>query len=677
MFSRGWLENIVQAGNLLVRFFVGDRWKWQWILVLTFLNSSLSNADSSQQILVETQNSKVRFILQQTLDLLPSSILNHSKLPSRIKVRFDSSKSKFHGNLNLECTRLDVREDTIEPRAQALGYYSKFGNVIYLHPDFEQYLSGQILDKKFHCRHGSYKQTAKATFLHEFAHFLEDQGVVKISSLSTFQRFFLNVFQNKAPKGEFHASLRSPDYYEYTSPEEAFAVNFEYFFLDSFYPLRRPTLDSFFRDQFKMTPYRHSRTKFPVLMEDQRFDFDTRDLVGVDYLFSQDSNFPYSKDLEGRGHASIRFVFCKPELRNKTLAYKMKECRKDHSNDLVINPWGDVKQDGNVNVSMLKAITGKYPIGFVAVNFEEYKKERFNGGRYLVSLPLQLERRQTVALFIRSVELNWDPVGHYFLRSSNCSDFSRYILAQYVPELRRNAFIDTPKLLLKDVEENALYLPWESHIQSALRNFPNETDDDFTFGPRNIRIEATAKLMAKMVREKKFDLPDIYSLPETWVKLLNLAREKKGSIAIEELSDILEKLKGQWKSLQRGDQFLVLAAIHLSMSSVIDRHIQFRMMEVKNKLQENEELVDEVTKNLVSFLEVQRQLKKTQGGSGYGIPTSQESDRDTKSIEKLKRQKVELHQSIKKQIRTQLKTSNSPVSELMKAIEMLKLNEKI
>ncbi|MEK6579829.1 MAG: hypothetical protein AABZ55_11430, partial [Bdellovibrionota bacterium] len=139
---------------------------------------------------------------------------------------------------------------------------------------------------------------------------------------------------------------RSPDPYEYKTPEEYFAVNLEYFALDPEYACRKPTFNRIFTEAMGPSPAKgtcipesHVEISDPLSGATAKISIDPKRVYAIDYLLAAEGESMESK----WGHAMFRIVVCRPERKQVG-----PECRKDLTEDVVVSfraNIGDFKPD--------------------------------------------------------------------------------------------------------------------------------------------------------------------------------------------------------------------------------------------------------------------------------------------------------------------------------------------
>lgn len=294
---------------------------------------------------------------------------------------------------------------------------------------------------------------ALGTILHEVAHFFDDLETSAISSSSEF--LHLTYFKNNNEKSGNTLAAKSPNWYEFKSSAEAFAVNFEFFLLDPDFKCRKPLLYDFFANKiFKHAPYPNSSCVMVhkvfetgnILENDtsQYVDLDFDRLYQVHYLLADKGTDASSK----WGHAMIRLVFCAPER-----SVKEPECLNDLSYHKVISFRAVPTSD---SVSMIKGLTGKYPSFLFILPFtqviHDYTVDEL---RPIKSIPLKMTDEQMKRLLFRTLEVHWSYRGKYYFISNNCAvetlNLIKTVLLNF-PGLE-DVDVNTPQEVLESLSE--------------------------------------------------------------------------------------------------------------------------------------------------------------------------------------------------------------------------------
>jgi hypothetical protein len=236
---------------------------------------------------------------------------------------------------------------------------------------------------------------------------------------------------------------RSIDLYELKNPQEAFAVNFEFFLLDSEFQCRKPSLHRYFVQAFSHEPFPgvkcDQETRVPSLrLGDGRiqfFDLNPDRIYQIHYLFAGKG-----KNIMSRwGHSMLRIVSCAPHRREVN-----EECMKDRAHHVVISFRADIT---NFQISYWKGLTGKYPSKLFLMPLAEVLKEYTQGElRDVYSIPLKMNPHQQRVFVEETLARYWNYEGKYYFLSNNCADETLNLLKHVYPEfaLFRDLNVITP-----------------------------------------------------------------------------------------------------------------------------------------------------------------------------------------------------------------------------------------
>ncbi|MGZ3768496.1 MAG: DUF7844 domain-containing protein [Bdellovibrio sp.] len=325
----------------------------------------------------------------------------------------------------------------------------------------------------------SLNDIALGTILHEIAHFFDDWGGSPISETNEF--LHLNYFKNSSEKSTNTLAAKSPNWYEFKSSSEAFAVNFEFYLLDPDFKCRKPLLYDYFANKiFKHVPHPNAVCSMVTKVfetgnilesaQSQYVDLDFKNLYQAHYLLADKGSELSSK----WGHAMIRLVFCDPERIKKG-----PECLKDLAYHKVISFRAIPNTD---TVSLLKGLTGKYPSFLFVLPFtqviHDYTVDEL---RPVKSVPLRLTDEQLKKLLLRTLEIHWSYRGKYYFINNNCAVETLNLIRTVLPELpsleNRNAV--TPQGVLQilsqsGVADNSAFYDLKYAWKQGFYYYPND-----------------------------------------------------------------------------------------------------------------------------------------------------------------------------------------------------------
>jgi hypothetical protein len=364
---------------------------------------------------------------------------------------------------------------------------------IQLHSGFLTHITPQAdLDKQdFACGHKSFYRWALATALHEIIHLYDfenvpahndpqeirqraqcrkeqaqrGRGQARILSPECRRLLqqqhsisdrddFLNIasfksgfIQKKSLNVLHKTSLqhRSPDPYEFTNPQEALAVNMEYFLLDPEYACRRPQMARFLSKAFQLPPPQASCDSFRrirISSSHQQIniwqDLDPSRVYQIHYLLAG----PGEKTMSRFGHSMFRIILCAPERKEASEA-----CLNDISHHIVVSYRADVS---SLEINSMDGVLGKYPSMLFLLRLPEVITEyNYGEDRDLYSIPLLLNSSEKTSFIERVVENFWEYRGRYFFLTNNCAtesaNFLWGALAPFRSDLRTSSPIITPQ----------------------------------------------------------------------------------------------------------------------------------------------------------------------------------------------------------------------------------------
>jgi hypothetical protein len=204
------------------------------------------------------------------------------------------------------------------------------------------------------------------------------------------------------------------DPYELKNKEEFAAINFESFIYDSEYQCRRPSIYNYFAAHFNFHPFKNilcSKTN-AIIVESENAKKVTLDLDRI-YQFHYLEASKGKGVISGFGHSMLRVVTCAPWRQVGP------DCLKDLDHHIVLSYRANTF---NLNISLFKGITGKYPAQLFALPFTQIIKEyNVRELRDLYSYPLQLDKQERESFVDRVLESFWEYKGSYKFFSNNCA----------------------------------------------------------------------------------------------------------------------------------------------------------------------------------------------------------------------------------------------------------------
>lgn len=406
---------------------------------------------------------------------------------------------------------------------------------------------------------------------------------------------------------------RSPDAYEWRDPQEAFAVNMEYFLRDAEFKCRRPHMYQELVDFFDgYEPFRSyncsATTKFAVTEEVlsnkplSLVDVPAARVYQIHYLFAGDGAGIMSRF----GHAMYRIVVCAP---GRPMG---PACMQDVGHHLVFSFRAAVN---DLSIDGMAGLVGDYPSVLYVLPFtkvvNEYTRYEL---RNVTSLPLRLSRLDIKRFMERSLEFHWAYEGRYKFLSNNCAHESLRLL--------RFALSKHPGL--QSIELNRPDTFYRSLIalnladESVLTDRKAAADAGYLFPSHQKTLDAYLQ-----------DLARAGFIPKAGDSLSSYMR-----LASNDLDVMLERIKGirdqrlkatyLAKVLVIEDFVIGRARLAAYSEVVVELHEQIK------KTPEHDRSLGESFAWLNQYTEIFRSagfLMSGVGLKGYGIPTSNEIER--------------------------------------------------
>ncbi|MCK5072414.1 MAG: DUF4105 domain-containing protein [Bacteriovoracaceae bacterium] len=359
---------------------------------------------------------KIKYFFHKISSLIAPKLKD--KINTTIQISFKDFKDS--GELNNVCN--------ISEKNKIIWGETDGKNKILLNRNLLTYIINNNGTDILPCLHGSFHRIATATIIHELAHIYDLNGK-DIHSSSTDYKSLTGITRKRLRKRINKNLTRSPDIYEYKNTKEHFAVNLEYFFLDPDYKCRRPLLYSFFQKHFDFIPYPSGKceinTNIDIIVNGklQKFKLAPSRIYDIHYLHAGKA-----KPIMSRfGHSMFRIITCAPNRKEVS-----EKCLQDTSHHLVA---GFVAMIGDISISNLKGLTGKYPVRLtitsLSAKIQEYTRQQL---RDLTSVPLNLSKNKIDGFMKHLLSSNWEYKGKYYFLSENCATEAMKILRRVFPE---------------------------------------------------------------------------------------------------------------------------------------------------------------------------------------------------------------------------------------------------
>jgi len=405
--------------------------------------------------------------------------------------------------------------------------------------------------------------------------------------------------------------VRSPNPYEFASPKEGYAVNFEYFLLDPEFKCRRPTLYEYFSHIFAVKPHSEYPCK-PILSfalkREQQLDasasllnqlhIDPDRVYQIDYLFAGKGKQMISK----WGHAMFRLVICK---KGREMG---PHCRYDYASHIVVSYRANMDE---LNIDYAKGMTGKYSSQLIVFDFAKIREEYTAGElRELISLPLNLSERQKRRFLYAVAEEFWKYRGKYYFISNNCATESMNLLKRAIfnNEFARMNVV-TPLGLFDLLAKYKLIDPdLIANKQAAYRN-------GYYYAPAYLGLSKSYENL--LYQAGSYD---------NKISLMQFVRDLQG----RERQDLYVRALSNGKSLGYRDKTKILASISRIEEFVLQRNLLLLRKKIIAMLMQEEEDLDAKNGAALDSLIDRFQdiftssLPENMLREGYGIPTSRE-----------------------------------------------------
>ncbi|MBT3526855.1 MAG: DUF4105 domain-containing protein [Bdellovibrionales bacterium] len=433
----------------------------------------------------------------------------------------------------------------------------------------------QLQSKYFKCRHGSARSFFMATIIHELMHAYDilnipygkrqaelkelcNSSLAMINhlsdseqsecedyrkirhSLSTQPRYDI-ISRSHDNSHQNLGSNRSPDKYEYTSPQESLAVNFEYFILDKEFKCRRPLYYNFFADALEYVPYKDhqcsSKLKLWTTNGHQEINVDLKHLYRIDYLLASRAD-----NGAGRwGHAMLRMVFCQQPTDEIN-----QQCEKNLLSDIVISFRAAINDP---LINSFKGIFGGYTSEmFIYLMPEIIKEYNTNEFRDIVSYPLDLNQEEMKQFALGIIERYWEYRGEYFLFQNNCASETmlQVLTTKRVPSPYKLVIV-TPYSVLNHLQNIKL-------VDSPADIYPSSEDKyqyAFEMISKDVLYDSMKAYIDKSTPDERREIFLALSKKEIKRALLTLEL-----LIIEKKESALKKEFAQWLSDKQDGKFL-------------------------------------------------------------------------------------------------------------------------
>lgn len=496
-------------------------------------------------------------------------------------------------------------------------------------PLFKEKANTVVLNERLlvNIKNNEHYKVAKATLLHEISHIFDFQnktlafekelGITNKSYSISDSPVFLNLTGWKKKKQKNQNQIRRVDVYEDRSPQETFAVNFEWFVTDPQYKCRKPGLYNYLSKSLEVSPFPETtcETEYSLAPTvdaqgklEKAKEIDPKRLYEVHYLFAGKG-----KEMMSRwGHAMIRLVMCSPQ--RKAVDEK---CLQDRAYHLVLSFRADIT---NFQIDSIKGLTGKYPSKMFVLSMSEVINEYTLGElRDLYSIPLKMDNEQKKEFVELVLERYWGYQGKYYFITNNCAHETLSLLKPVFPHDVKlvNMKVSTP-LGIRDELEKANVAD-----NSVFENLEDAKKKGYFFESLNPKLK---RAFAELIQAKI--VPAEY---QKYEKFLN-------ETTISQRKSIIDSVTN---AQMLGKLLLVEKTIIQRKTIDIQKKIAKKLDDIERSGEKDE------------FLELYRHLesvyKKLTGldlGRGYGIPQKEDEIYTTVTVTEEEQKHLEYGQKV-------------------------------
>lgn len=447
------------------------------LLRFSFLALGLNWAMGAYALVLdsEVKSPALNMFIHEVEKALPKSF--KADIDQRLKISF----VEFNGEKSIDPQRVCSLE---KGSAHSYGAAHHFFDQIELHAGFlpiiEAAYRGDVAIA-LGCSHKDLYTLAKGALIHEIAHFYDRHTHKRLSgrtigkpgprahrrgkrayesaqknhfsSIPTYgyiAGWKLNSASSSKLKMKHRKVVQSPDFYEYQSIEENFAVNTQFFLLDPDYQCRRPSQYEFMAKEFEHRPFPERNCgddiTVPILKNNRLVleRINPHHIRDVHYLFAGEADSLMSR----WGHSMFRFSVCPPELSDR-------RCRIDSRKNFSLNFTGFIP---GLDIQALDGLVGNYD-SVVTISPLSTILNQYNVGemRDVFSYPIQMSQKEKLRFIKLAAQRAWGYMGSYKFLSNNCADESLDFLkaVMWSPKIQ-NSYVTTPLGLRDELESLGL-----------------------------------------------------------------------------------------------------------------------------------------------------------------------------------------------------------------------------
>lgn len=547
-------------------------------------------------------------LIDEAMSLLPEKISHEISSNLFFKLEKNISHAGSYQNNTIILNEDLFREFVVNP------YKSKFVKFT-RHPDLKTYLIASLLHEVAH-------EYDNSKFdISEFVNGRELQAVCnqnidygntdsvnphcltkkvwkgRISGDPEFLNLIYFYFYGKTPteraRGNF-LETRSVDPYEFKSPEEAFAVNFEFFVLDKNFKCQKPGLYKYLSRRMNTKPFES------IVCNDYPVQYYISPQVGEKefkpkIFRPQGKLYQVHYFMAGKGagtasrfgHAMLRLVYCDPQIHpNPT-----EDCMYDVDQHIIISPAAGVTE---MDMSMIDGLNGKYTTALfgnrlsqMTVSYNRVEE------REIFSFPLNINQEQLKSLEQSILEAHWGYQNKYYFMTNNCAVEVLNMIKRAIPEnfALQSSFETIPTNLFEILQKLNLI------SNKPLNDWRNDRSGRFYFASEAEYLDSLESYLFQNLQIEKV---------KSYRKL-----------NIEERTQIVELVKNSEKNEKLSITLIYLEKnIQMKLSLEIMKKITVEIM--KNKKDEKSAEFQNFYARAIAWMSSSEVL----GPSHYGLPSS-------------------------------------------------------
>lgn len=563
-------------------------------------------------------------------------------------------------------------------------------------------MKGEEGSTSFNCGHKNYYKKAIATVLHEIAHLYDykkirsdihkknveecfdksekewkgsdkcrsvKQEQINKKTVSGLYDFYkLANWQQKifSKQNKNLSTHRSIDPYENKNLEEHYAVNFEFFIMDSEYKCHRPSYYNFFSRIFNVKPFEDVDCKMntKIILDDKKTEIDIAPdrVYRIDYLLASGGEGIMS----GFGHSMFRLVVCAPF--RKTVS---EDCVKDKLYHVVLSYRANVT---DIKSNAIKGVFGGYDSVLYMLSLPSVIEEYTMGElRDLMSMPIHLTREQKKNVINRVLETYWEYAGNYKFLSANCASESH--------DLLQSGMLD------HDIKYGNVVKPYslmEEIIDKGLSR-----DDYFTDKKKAIEAGLLFESDAKRLEEIKRELVGeeendffTYKRPTTkrrdTVTYTTIRKKKEikdiiKEIQVSKLEEIYEGVLKENSPNELKDKLQKLSILTQGVMNTRQYDLDEEIGSYLEKIEKSEDAMGELVRE---WNEKRKNFRMFPEDMSYGIPLKVTQD-DRASFEKKNELLEETEKGLIENVKSEFEEKIEELTQLKSLVEKIRTKSKI